>query len=130
MAWRGSTHCRCARKDARMNQQRRRLISALGWAAAAPVLAAACASARAASGQRVALVIGNAAYKVGALKNPVNDAQAIAGSLRAMGFEVMHRENASLRDMIESMRQFSVQGQNADVRVVYYAGHGLQVKGR
>jgi uncharacterized caspase-like protein len=113
-----------------MDAQRRRLVAAFGGWAAAPLLAAACASARAASGRRVALVIGNAAYKVGELKNPVNDAQAIAGSLRTMGFEVTQRENTSLRDMIESFRQFSVQGQNADVRVVYYAGHGLQVKGR
>jgi len=86
--------------------------------------------ARAAAGRRVALVIGNAAYKVGALKNPVNDAQAIAGSLRTMGFEVTQRENASLPDMLESFRQFSLQTQNADVRVIYYAGHGLQVKCR
>jgi len=112
-----------------MDSQRRRLLTAFGCAAAAPLLAAA-APARAAVGSRVALVIGNAAYKVGALKNPVNDAQAIAGSLRALGFEVTQRENTSLRDMIESFRQFSVQGQNADVRVVYYAGHGLQVKGK
>jgi carboxyl-terminal processing protease len=113
-----------------VDAQRRRLVTAFGWAAAAPLLAAATAPARAAAGPRVALVIGNAAYKVGALKNPVNDAQAIAGSLRAMGFEVTQRENTSLRDMLESFRQFSLQSQNADVRVVYYAGHGLQVKGR
>ncbi|HTP73033.1 MAG TPA: caspase family protein [Burkholderiaceae bacterium] len=112
-----------------MDPRRRLLLTAFGWAAAAPLLAA-TTSARAAAGSRVALVIGNAAYKVGALKNPVNDAQAVAGSLRAMGFEVTQRENTSLRDMIESFRQFSVQGQNADVRVVYYAGHGLQVKGK
>lgn len=111
-----------------MDARRRRLIAAFGWAAAAPLLAA--APARAAAGSRVALVIGNATYKVGALKNPVNDAQAIAGSLRSMGFDVTQRENTSLRDLIESFRQFSVQGQKADVRVVYYAGHGLQVKGR
>jgi len=112
-----------------MDGQRRRLVAAFGWAAAAPMLAAAT-RAHAASVQRMALVIGNAAYKVGALKNPVNDAQAIAGSLRKLGFDVTQRENTSLRDMLESFRQFAVQGQNADVRVVYYAGHGLQVKGK
>ena len=113
-----------------MDATRRRFVTALGWAAAAPLLAAASRGARAAAGSRVALVIGNAGYKVGALKNPINDARAIAGSLRNMGFEVTQREDTSLRDMIESLRQFSVQGQNAEVRVVYYAGHGLQVKGR
>jgi len=113
-----------------MDATRRRFVTALGWAAAAPLLVAASRGARAAAGSRVALVIGNAGYKVGALKNPINDARAIAGSLRNMGFEVTQREDTSLRDMIESLRQFSVQGQNAEVRVVYYAGHGLQVKGR
>jgi uncharacterized caspase-like protein len=113
-----------------MNAQRRRWITTLGIAAAAPLLASLATPARAAAGSRVALVIGNANYKIGALKNPVNDAQAMAGSLRAMGFEVLQRENTSLRDLIESFRQFSVQARNADVRVVYYAGHGLQLKGR
>jgi uncharacterized caspase-like protein len=122
--------CRRAPEDESMDATRRRFVTALGWAAAAPLLAAASRGARAAAGSRVALVIGNAGYKVGALKNPINDARAIAGSLRNMGFEVTQREDTSLRDMIESLRQFSVQGQNAEVRVVYYAGHGLQVKGR
>ncbi|KAB2875738.1 MAG: caspase family protein [Burkholderiaceae bacterium] len=86
--------------------------------------------ARAAAGSRVALVIGNADYKVGSLKNPVNDAKAVATSLRGLGFEVTERENATLRDMLEAFQQFSLRGKSADVRVVYYAGHGVQVKGR
>jgi uncharacterized caspase-like protein len=84
----------------------------------------------AAAERRVALVIGNSAYRVGALKNPVNDAQAVAAQLRTLGFEVVLRENASLRDMIEAFRLFSVSTQTAGVRVIYYAGHGVQVKGR
>jgi carboxyl-terminal processing protease len=80
--------------------------------------------------RKVALVIGNSAYRVGALKNPVNDAQAVAASLRSLGFEVVLRENTSLRDMIESFRQFSMSTRTAQVRVVFYAGHGVQVKGR
>ena len=78
----------------------------------------------------MALVIGNANYKVGALKNPANDAKAVATSLRSLGFEVTHRENASLREMLDAFQQFSTQSKTADVRVVYYAGHGVQVKGR
>jgi uncharacterized caspase-like protein len=110
-----------------MNARRRRWIAALGLAGVAPLLAA--TSARAAAGSRVALVIGNASYKVGALKNPVNDAKAVATSLRNMGFDVMHRENASLREMLDAFQQFSAH-KSADVRVVYYAGHGVQLKGR
>lgn len=80
--------------------------------------------------RKLALVIGNNAYKIGPLKNPVNDAQAMAATLRTLGFEVVHRENTSLSDLIEAFRQFSLASQNADVRLVFYAGHGLQVKGR
>jgi uncharacterized caspase-like protein len=113
-----------------MNAQRRRCITALGFAAAAPLLAALPAASRAAAGSRVALVIGNADYRVGALKNPVNDAHAVAASLRGLGFAVTHRENASLREMIDAFQQFSTQSRSAEVRVVYYAGHGVQLKGR
>jgi uncharacterized caspase-like protein len=113
-----------------MDTQRRRCITALGFAAVAPLLAATATPSRAAAGSRVALVIGNANYKVGALKNPVNDAKAVATSLRGLGFEVTHRENASLREMIEAFQQFSMQSKSADVRVVYYAGHGVQLNGR
>jgi uncharacterized caspase-like protein len=113
-----------------MDTPRRRCITALGFAAVAPLLAATATPSRAAANSRVALVIGNANYKVGALKNPVNDAKAVAASLRALGFEVTHRENASLREMLEAFQQFSTQSRSAEVRVVYYAGHGVQVKGR
>jgi len=80
--------------------------------------------------RRLALVIGNGAYRVGPLKNPVNDAQAVAAQLRALGFEVTQRENLGLRDMIETFRQFSMAARAAAVRLVFYAGHGVQVKGR
>ena len=92
--------------------------------------ATAPSAAGAADDRQVALVIGNAAYRVGALKNPVNDAQAVAASLKGLGFDVALRENTSLRDMIEAFRQFSLSARTARVRVIFYAGHGVQVKGR
>ena len=92
--------------------------------------ATAPSAAGAADDRQVALVIGNAAYRVGALKNPVNDAQAVAGALKGLGFDVALRENTSLRDMIEAFRQFSLSARTARVRVIFYAGHGVQVKGR
>jgi len=96
----------------------------------AALLAAAAVPAWAAAETKAALVIGNGAYRVGPLKNPVNDAQAVAAQLKTLGFDVLLRENTSLRDMIEAFRQFSISAQNARVRVVFYAGHGVQVKGR
>jgi uncharacterized caspase-like protein len=118
-----------------MQRTRRRLCAAAAlMAAGAPVWAAAPSlqGAPGAGGdeRKAALVIGNGAYKVGALKNPVNDAQAMAASLRNLGFDVVLRENTSLRDMIEAFRSFSMSARTARVRVLFYAGHGVQVKGR
>jgi uncharacterized caspase-like protein len=106
---------------------RRSLCSAAALLALGPVAARA---APASDERQLALVIGNSNYRVGALKNPVNDAQAVAGALRGLGFDVMLRENTSLRDMIEAFRQFSLDARAARVRVIFYAGHGVQVKGR
>jgi uncharacterized caspase-like protein len=81
-------------------------------------------------GQRAALVIGNGAYKQQPLKNPVNDARAIAENLETLGFTVTLRENPGMRDMLEAIREFSIRSKNSSVRLVFYAGHGIQVKGR
>jgi uncharacterized caspase-like protein len=80
--------------------------------------------------QKIALVIGNGAYKMGALKNPVADAKAVAASLKQLGFAVTLLEDTPLRELIESMREFSRRAATAAVRVIFYAGHGVQAKGR
>jgi len=81
-------------------------------------------------GGRVALVIGNASYRQAPLKNPVNDARAVAAALRELGFDVIMRENADLGEMLEAIRQFSIAARRNQVRLLYYAGHGAQVEGR
>jgi len=91
----------------------------------APVLAAAAPSLK-----RSALVIGNGAYKSAPLKNPVGDAQAVAASLKDLGYEVTLRQNTTLFDLIEALRDFSVRSAKSDVRLLFYAGHGIQAKGR
>ena len=91
-----------------MQQTRRRLCAAALLAMAGTPAWAAALSLQGGDERKAALVIGNGAYKVGVLKNPVNDAQAVAGSLRGLGFDVTLRENTTLRDMIEAFRQFSV----------------------
>lgn len=83
-----------------------------------------------APGSRIALVIGNGAYKQAPLKNPVGDAGAIAAMLRTLGYAVTLRENTRLGELIESLREFSLRAPKAAVRMVFYAGHGVQVKGR
>ncbi|MEO9103105.1 MAG: caspase family protein [Burkholderiales bacterium] len=100
---------------------------------ALPALLAALAAttrAGAANTDRIALVIGNGAYKQAPLKNPVGDARAVAGSLRELGYDVNLRENTTLRELIEALRVFSLRAPKSAVRMLFYAGHGVQVKGR
>ncbi len=79
--------------------------------------------------QRVALVIGNSAYKNAPLKNPANDAADMAATLRGYGFKVIWRTNANQREMRNAIREFGNELRRAQVGLFYFAGHGVQVKG-
>ena len=78
---------------------------------------------------RVALVIGNAAYKEVPLRNPVNDARAMAAELQGLGFKVIKRENLSTRQIGSTLREFRNALSAGDEAIFFYAGHGLQIKG-
>lgn len=80
--------------------------------------------------RRVALVIGNATYKFNPLKNPVNDSTDMARSLRSVGFDVIEANNTTLAQMREATRRFADKLGNSDVGLVYYSGHGVEVKGK
>ena len=78
--------------------------------------------------RRVAFVIGIGAYKnAPRLPNPVNDARAIGDSLRRLNFEVEEVYDPDFRELTRSLREFGIKAQQADVAVIYYAGHGVQV---
>ena len=81
--------------------------------------------------KRVALVIGNSAYKsVTPLPNPAKDAAAIGTMLTKAGFEVVDaREDLPVADMKRMIRDFSDKVGDADIAVVFYAGHGIEVDG-
>src|SRR5262249_5417395 len=101
-------------------------------AAALLALSAATAFARpagAADENRVALVIGNGAYKMGALQNPVNDARAMAAVLKQIGFQVIAVENATKPAMERAVAEFGHALTPGSVALFYYAGHGLQLNG-
>jgi uncharacterized caspase-like protein len=80
--------------------------------------------------ERIALVIGNAAYRVDPLDNPVNDARLVAQSLRQSGFAVRVHENLDRRAMVEALRDFSNRLGENTIAALYYAGHGLQLRDR
>ena len=83
-----------------------------------------------AAGGKVALVIGNGAYRHAPLKNPGADAHAMAEQLRRLGFEVIERRDTTREQMAFAIRDFGDRLRGASVGVFYYAGHGVQVRGR
>lgn len=89
----------------------------------------ACDAAFAAS--RVALIIGNSNYEhVARLNNPVNDARAMTDKLRAGGFDLVEsRTDLRIADMRRVLREFADKARSADIALIYYAGHGIEVEG-
>ena len=107
-----------------------RLASAF-WAIGSFVAAAFAGPAVAAGdAKRVALVIGNATYKESPLRNPVNDARAMATTLRQIGFQVIARENATKQQMERAVAEFGLALTQGTVALFYYAGHAMQVGGK
>src|SRR5262249_30764570 len=103
------------------------------WLAALIVSVALCAAAQAQdrNRDRVALVIGNSRYvNVDALPNPANDARAVAKALRDVGFDVTDGVDLTRDGMEQQIREFLRKAEAATVRLLYYAGHGLQVDER
>src|SRR4051794_13666132 len=99
-----------------------------GAAGILALLAVVLTAAPAAAEKRVALVIGNAAYRnTVTLKNPVNDAGDLARSLGDLGFEVVLGTDLDFQGMRRSLSQFSTKIQGADLALFFYAGHGVQV---
>ncbi|MCC6468078.1 MAG: caspase family protein [Alphaproteobacteria bacterium] len=78
---------------------------------------------------RLALVIGNSTYEKQALKNPANDARAVAQSLRKLGFTVIERVDAGKKAMEDAILEFGEKLRAGGVGLFYYAGHGVQVRG-
>jgi uncharacterized caspase-like protein len=81
--------------------------------------------------KRVALVLGNSAYQnVPPLANPVNDGAVIAATLKDAGFEVVDsRHDLPAAETRRALRDFADRARDADIAVVYYAGHGIEVDG-
>jgi uncharacterized caspase-like protein len=101
----------------------RPIIFALGILAAGSIPASA--------EKRVALIIGNSAYQnVTPLANPANDAAAMTATLKGAGFDVVDsRRDLKASEMKRALRDFSDKARDADIAVIYYAGHGIEIDG-
>ncbi len=113
---------------------RRTQCGALGRAMAGAALLAAvvplAAPWEATAAGRVALVVGNGTYAhIGRLPNPGNDAADMTAALRRLGFEVTTVRDADRSAMTEALRVFTRESAGADVSLVFYAGHGLEMDG-
>ncbi|WP_354046306.1 caspase family protein [Bradyrhizobium sp. LB12.1] len=95
------------------------------------IFAALCTCAPAQADKRVALVIGNSAYKnAPRLANPVNDAGLVGGMFRNAGFDTVEiKLDLNASEMRRSLREFAARTRDADMAVIYYAGHGIELDG-
>ena len=81
--------------------------------------------------QRIALVIGNAAYEhAPRLANPLNDANDIGAALGRLGFKVTKLENADYDGIRQGLRAFTRAAASAEIALLFYAGHGIEVDKR
>ncbi len=105
---------------------RRAIVCAL-----ALTFASVCVAADAAKGPRTALVIGNNRYEaaVGPLRNTVNDAKAMARTLRSLGFNVIEKHNVTRDGLMTAIIRFRKNLRGAEVALFYFAGHGINVAG-
>jgi uncharacterized caspase-like protein len=110
--------------------RRRILVACVGLTAYSLLSPSVWGQPKAESVKRSALVIGNATYAFGKLRNPVNDARAVSAALQEMGFDVARAEDADLSAMLEAMKEFVAHSQDSEVRLLFYAGHGIQAKGK
>ena len=81
---------------------------------------------------RIALVIGNSDYEHAPLKNPLNDAALMTATLRDVGFEVFDYANVNRRELKRAFSSFGKRVSEAGrdtISLVYYSGHGAQVRG-
>ena len=80
--------------------------------------------------RRVALVIGEDGYKtIRKLDNAVDDAKSVGDTLEQLGFEVTLETNRDLKRVRRALEDFRDDGAGADVALVYFAGHGVEISG-
>ena len=81
--------------------------------------------------KRVALVIGNGNYEhTVPLPNPANDAEQMTTKLRGLGFDVVSGQDQTYNEMRKTVMQFAKKAYGAEIAILFYAGHGMQIAGQ
>ncbi|HWV43942.1 caspase family protein, partial [Pseudorhodoplanes sp.] len=97
---------------------------------ASTIVCAMLLSAAPAQAKRVALVIGNGAYKsVAPLDNPGNDAADVSAAFDRLGFEVLKVNDGTFDAMRRGLLDFARRARGSEIAIVFYAGHGMEVGG-
>lgn len=105
-------------------------ITIRALAALLVIVLATAQAARAGAAERVALLIGNEAYRnISPLSNPVRDVRALAVALERVGFEVTLALNTDYEAFDRALRRFGDVADAADIALVFYAGHGVEDEG-
>ena len=117
-------------RNPRTHRVAARIRNSVLFLARLAVLALAATPLPAFAAGRVALVFGNSTYAaIGALPNPGNDAADVGAALRRLGFNVTEVLDADMAEMNAGLRAFARRSDGADVALVFYAGHGMEVDG-
>ena len=85
------------------------------------------------AGEKIALLIGNNDYSFSPLSNPLNDVDGIYKTLKEIGFDISQKDvlkNASQSQMQTALANFSQRAKNAEIALVYFSGHGMQVNNK
>jgi uncharacterized caspase-like protein len=89
------------------------------------------AAAQPAPERRVALVIGIEEYAAARnLANPVRDARAVEAALKGLGFKVITETDRTKRGLVAALNEFAEDSKGADLALIFFAGHGVQIGGR
>lgn len=85
-----------------------------------------------ANAKNVALIIGNSLYTeaISQLENPANDARDVAAALQEQGYEVVFAVDLGQREMQATLIDFRAKADSAEIAIVYYAGHGIEIGGQ
>ncbi len=123
----------CALRQPLFTPMSRLLFSALRWVALMALALAASgeAAAQHPAEKRVALVIGMGDYaSARKLRNPISDARAVETALKSLGFKVVVETDRNNRRLSAALDEFVEENKGADLALVFFAGHGVQVGGR
>jgi len=83
--------------------------------------------------KKIALLIGNSDYSFQPLSNPLHDVDEIYNTLKEIGFDISKKDvlkNASQSQMQKALANFSQRAKSAEIALVYFSGHGMQVNNR